>query len=178
LNSTDFIAYDERFFDIIGPNATIEHVQKLAYQSHEAPCYNPTAGDLFFVEWGPPGGDNGTHDWQYVLNTRNNILRKIRTEPPTYNAHGCVIYKDNMYVVTDGYGAKESGQLVKINPDTWRKETILNNYYGQPFLGFNDLDIDRDGNFWLTDSKSAYVRLHIYQNFMCLLTRTTGSRLD
>lgn len=109
MNSTDFIAYDERFFDIIGPNATIEHVQKLAYQSHEAPCYNPTAGDLFFVEWGPPGGANGTHDWQYVLNTRNNILRKIRTEPPTYNAHGCVMYKNNMYVVTDGYGAKETG---------------------------------------------------------------------
>jgi gluconolactonase len=62
-----------------------------------------------------------------------------------------------MYVVTDGYEDKETGQLVKIDPETWNKETILNNYYGQPFSGFNDLDIDSDGNFWLTDSKSAYV---------------------
>lgn len=63
-----------------------------------------------------------------------------------------------MYVVTDGYKDIETGQLVKINPKTWEKQVILNNYYGQPFLGFNDLDIDSDGNFWLTDSKSAYGR--------------------
>ena len=63
VNTTDFIAYDPRFFNIIGPNAKVEHIQPLAYQSHEAPWYNPSTGNLFFVEWGPPGGNNGTHDW-------------------------------------------------------------------------------------------------------------------
>ncbi|KAF2011514.1 calcium-dependent phosphotriesterase [Aaosphaeria arxii CBS 175.79] len=158
LNETDFVAYDQRFFHLIGPDATIDHVQELAYQTHEAPCFDQATGNLFFAEWGPPGGDNGTHDWQYLLNTRNNSLQKIKTDPPTYNAHGCVIYDSQMYVVTDGYEDVETGQLVRIDPNTWRHETILNNYHGQPFLGFNDLDIDSDGNFWLTDSKSAFGR--------------------
>ncbi|KAF1834784.1 hypothetical protein BDW02DRAFT_621038, partial [Decorospora gaudefroyi] len=42
-----------------------------------------------------------------------------------------------------------------MDPETWKRETVMNNYYGQPFLGFNDLDIDSEGNFWLTVSKSA-----------------------
>lgn len=157
------MAYDPRFFDIIGSSATVEHIQHLAFQSHESPCYNPATGDLFFVEWGPPGGENGTHDWQYLLNTRNNTLKKIQTSPPTYNAHGCVIWDGELYVVTDGHENVETGKLVRINPLNWTMKTILNNYYGQPFLGFNDLDIDSDGNFWLTDSKSAYVCLSHFQ---------------
>ncbi|KAJ4299218.1 hypothetical protein N0V90_004462 [Kalmusia sp. IMI 367209] len=158
LNESDFIAYDSRFFSVIGSKASIQHVQKLAFQSHEAPCYNPKTKNLFFVEWGPPGGINGTHDWQYLLHTTNNTLTKIQTSPPTVNSHGCVIYREKMYVVTDGDRDKETGMLAEINPATWEKKVLVNNYYGQPFMGFNDLDIDSEGNFWLTDSNSAYGR--------------------
>ncbi|KAF9729402.1 hypothetical protein PMIN02_002874 [Paraphaeosphaeria minitans] len=158
LNKTNFIAYDERFFQIIGPNTVIEHVEQLAYQTHEAPCYNKKTNQVFFTEWGPPGGVNGTHDWQYLYDVASGNLSKIQTHPPTLNAHGCVVYNDTLYVVTDGSGSKEIGTLVKIDPLTWKKEVILNNYFAQPFLGFNDLDIDSDGNYWLTDSKSAYGR--------------------
>ncbi|KAH8428441.1 SMP-30/gluconolactonase/LRE family protein [Aspergillus melleus] len=158
LNTTDFIAYDPEFFDLIGPNATIEHVQKLAYQSHESPCYIKETNQLFFVEWGPPGGDEGVHSWQYLLDTETNELRKITTSPPTYNTHGCVYYNESLYVVTDGYGDEESGSLVKIVPKTWEKQTLVNNYLVQPFAGFNDLEMDREGNFWLTDSKSGWGR--------------------
>ncbi|KAF4546813.1 Six-bladed beta-propeller TolB-like protein [Lasiodiplodia theobromae] len=154
LNTTEFIAYDERFFDIIGPDATVTHVQNLTYQTHEAPCFNPNTEELLFVEWGPPGGDDGVHTWQYLLNTRNNTLRKITTNPPTVNLHGCVFYNDAYYAVTDG-SANETGALVKIDPITFEKTVLLNNYYQQPFDGFNDLEIDPDGNFWLTDSKSG-----------------------
>ncbi|KAI9925266.1 hypothetical protein MW887_006189 [Aspergillus wentii] len=88
LNTTDFVAYTPDFLSIIGPNATIEHVQHLPYQSHEAPCYIPSTKQLFFVEWGPPGGENGTHTWQYLLDVETNTLQKITTSPPTVNAHG------------------------------------------------------------------------------------------
>ena len=157
LNTTNFIAYDERFFDLIGPDAVVEHVQPLAYQSHESACYNPSTKQLFFVEWGPPGGDNGTHTWQYMLDTQTNELKKITTNPPTVNVHGCVFYNDAMYVVTDG-SHNETGYLARIDPVTLERTTLLNNYYQEPFLGFNDLEIDPNGNFWLTDSKSAYGR--------------------
>lgn len=61
-----------------------------------------------------------------------------------------------MYVVTDG-SHEETGALIKIDPVTLNRTVLLNNYYQQPFMGFNDLEIDPDGNFWLTDSKSGYV---------------------
>lgn len=157
LNTTDFIAYDSRFFDIIGRDATVTHIQNLTYQTHEAPCYNPSTKELLFVEWGPPGGDDGVHTWQYLLDTQTNTLRKIATNPPTVNLHGCVFYNDFYYGVTDG-SANETGALVKIDPTTFEKTVLLNNYYQQPFAGFNDLEIDPDGNFWLTDSKSGAVR--------------------
>ena len=157
LNTTQFVAYDNKFFDIIGPNVEVEHVQPLAYQSHEAACFIPDLGKLFFVEWGPPGGDNGTHPWQYMLDVKTNTLEKIQTDPPMVNAHGCVYFQGSMYIVTDGTDG-ETGYLAKVDPQTLKMEKLLNNYYGQPFAGFNDLDIDSDGNFYLTDSKSGWGR--------------------
>ncbi|KAL4991233.1 hypothetical protein BDW68DRAFT_193434 [Aspergillus falconensis] len=131
LNTTDFVAYDKKFFDILGPNATIEHVQKLAFQSHEAPCYVKDTNQLFFVEWGPRGGDieNGTHSWQYLLDVETNELSKITTYPPLYNAHGCVFHNYSLYVL--------------LCSAIW---------------GLNDLEIDSRGNFYLTDSKSGWGR--------------------
>ncbi|KAF2102264.1 hypothetical protein NA57DRAFT_64799 [Rhizodiscina lignyota] len=157
LNYTDFVAYDPQFFDIIGPEATIEHLHLLPYQTHEASCWNPESKELFFAEWGPPGGNNGTHTWQYLMNTETNELRNITTDPPTVNAHGCTFYKGKMYVVTDG-DHHESGQIVEIDPKTLKKTVLLNNVFEQPFIGFNDIDIDEDGNFWVTDSRSGINR--------------------
>lgn len=75
LNTTKFIAYDFKLFDILGVVVTTEHVAELAYQTHEAACLIPGTGMLFFVEWGPSGGDDGVHDWQYVLDTSTNEVR-------------------------------------------------------------------------------------------------------
>ncbi|KAG7055968.1 AkeP protein [Colletotrichum scovillei] len=157
LNTTNFIAYDEKFMHLLGPKAKIQQVQKLASQSHEAPCFNKETKELFFVEWGPPGGDNGTHSWQYLLDTKNNTLRKITTTPPTLNAHGCVYYHGAYHVVTDG-SHDETGALIRIEPTTLERTVLLNNYYEQPFAGLNDLEIDSYGNFWFTDSKSGWGR--------------------
>lgn len=143
--------------EIIGADATIEHIQHLAFQTHEAPCYIPDTKQLLFVEWGKPGGDDGIHDWQYLLDVENNTLRKIMTDPPTHNLHGCVNFQGKLYGVTDGYGDSETGSLVQIDPRSWKVTTLLNNFVGQPFAGFNDLEVDPEGNFWLTDSKSGWV---------------------
>ncbi|XHG08641.1 hypothetical protein AWENTII_011734 [Aspergillus wentii] len=157
LNTTDFVAYTPDFLSIIGPNATIEHVQHLPYQSHEAPCYIPSTKQLFFVEWGPPGGENGTHTWQYLLDVETNTLQKITTSPPTVNAHGCVHYDGQIYVVTDG-SESESGYVARIDSVSLKRETVVNNFLGQPFMGFNDLEIDREGGFWVTDFRSGWGR--------------------
>ncbi|KAI9148148.1 AkeP protein [Paramyrothecium foliicola] len=162
INQTSFVAYDQRFFDLIGPNATVEQLQMLPFQVHEAPCHIPEKSQLFFVEWGPPGGENGTHDYQYVLDLKTNNLTTVRTNPPTYNVHGCVYQKGKLHVVTDG-GPNETPFLATVDPNTWERKTILNNYYGRPFISFNDLELDSQGNYYLTDSFSGWGRdLHPY----------------
>lgn len=160
LNATSFVAYDERFFDIIGSDATIEQIQTLPFQVHEAACFIPEQSKLFFVQWGPPGGEDGTHDYQYMLDTKTNKLEKIKTDPPTVNVHGAVYYKGSIYAVTDGstHGSNnETGYLAKIDPETYERTTLLNNFHERPFIGFNDIEMDEEGNFYLTDSRSGYV---------------------
>ncbi|KAK2030781.1 AkeP protein [Colletotrichum zoysiae] len=158
INQTSFVAYDERFFDIIGSEATVEQLQVLPFMIHEAPCYIPEQSLLFFVEWGPPPeGGNGTHDWQYVLDVRTNNLTKIRTNPPTYNVHGCVYQNGKLHVVTDG-GPDETAYLATIDPVTWERKTVLNNFYERPFMSFNEIEMDREGNYYLTDSDSGWGR--------------------
>ncbi|KAK4890174.1 hypothetical protein LTR27_011056 [Elasticomyces elasticus] len=162
VNQSSFVAYDERFFDIIGPDATVEQIQVLPFQVHEASCYIPETGQLFFIEWGPPGGINGSHDWQYLLDVKTNNLTRIQTNPPTWNVHGCVYHNGKLHVVTDG-GPDETPYLATIDPYTLERKTILNNYFEQPFISFNDLELDREGNYYLTDSYSGWGRsLHPY----------------
>ncbi|KAK1585478.1 AkeP protein [Colletotrichum navitas] len=154
----NFVAYDERFFDIIGPNATVEQLQVLPFQVHEAACYIPEQSLLFFVEWGPPPeGGNGAHDWQYILDVRTNNLTKIRTNPLTYNVLGCVYQIGKLHVVTGG-GPNETAYLATIDPTTWGRKTVLNNFYERPFMSFNEIEMDRGGNYYLTDSDSGWGR--------------------
>ncbi|KAJ3572912.1 hypothetical protein NPX13_g4892 [Xylaria arbuscula] len=155
INRTSFIAYDERFFDIIGSNATIEKLLDLPFQVHEAPCHIPEQDKLFFVEWGPPGGgENGGHDYQYLLDLKTNELTELRTNPPTWNVHGCVYRQGKLHIVTDG-GLQDVPYLASIDPDTWNRTKLLNNYYERPFISFNDIEMDHEGNYYITDSLSG-----------------------
>ncbi|KAI7366816.1 hypothetical protein KC354_g3871 [Hortaea werneckii] len=153
LNTTDFVAFDPRFFDIIGPEARIEHVLVNSTEvQYEASCFNPESQKLFFAAWGYPG-----HYWQYLLDASTYELTNITTDPPTLNAHGCVYNQGSYVVATDG-GNGEYASIVQINGSTLKAETLINNFYQQPFLGFNDIDMDPNGNIWVTDSISAWGR--------------------
>lgn len=66
-----------------------------------------------------------------------------------HGIYGCTYNEGSIYVATDPgmKGDGHCGSLVKINSTTLEAETLLNNFYQQPFFGFNDLDIDVNGNF-------------------------------
>lgn len=152
LNTTNFVAFENAFFDIIGPDAKIEHVITFpTATNHEASCFVPEQNALFFAAWG------FDHSWQYLLDATTLQLKNITTDPPTLNAHGCVYYQGSLHIATDGGEPGQYASLVQVNATTLKAKTLLNNFYQQPFLGFNDLDIDPNGNFWITDSISAWV---------------------
>ncbi|KAK8042337.1 hypothetical protein PG994_012820 [Apiospora phragmitis] len=128
-NQTSFVAYDPRFFDISGPTRQWSRMG------------------------GPGGGENSCHDYQYLLDLKINNLTTVRINPPTWNVRGCVYSKGKLHVVTDG-GPHETGYLATIDPSTWERTRILNNHDEQSFISFNDLDMDCEGNYDLTDSLS------------------------
>lgn len=136
----------------MGPDARVEHVLVNSTDvQYEASCFNPDTQKLFFAAWGYPG-----HYWQYLLDASTFELSNITTDPPTLNAHGCVYHQGSYVVATDG-GNGDYASIVKINGTTLQAETLINNFYQQPFLGFNDIDMDPNGNIWVTDSISAWV---------------------
>ena len=91
-----------------------------------------------------------------MLDLETNNLTRVKTDPPTFNVHGCVYRYGKMHVVTDG-GPDETAYLATIDPKTLKRTIVLNNFYERPFMSFNDLEIDREGNYYLTDSKSGWV---------------------
>ncbi|KAJ5098215.1 hypothetical protein N7532_005216 [Penicillium argentinense] len=52
IKSSDFIAWDASFFDIIGPNAKLERIQTFGEPAtvHEAPAFVPETNELFFSD--------------------------------------------------------------------------------------------------------------------------------
>lgn len=169
LNTTDFVAFDSSFFNLMGSEARVEHVwDPSSTIIHEASCFIPSLNSLFFASWG------FNHDWQFLLDASTNEVRNITTSPPIMNAHGCVVYNDALYITTDG-GDGHYASVVKVDPHTWQSEIILNNFYQQPFLGFNDLDIDLQGNIWLTDSSSAWVCRNTFNSITTMLIQVMQS---
>lgn len=151
FDGTSFVAFDPAFFDFIGSEANIEQVWATnSTYNHEASCFVTERNALFFTSWG------FDHSYQYLLDASNHELHNITTSPPIMNAHGCVYYNGSLHVATDG-GAGHYASIYRVEPHTLRAETLINNFYQQPFIGFNDLDIDPNGNIWVTDSMSAWV---------------------
>lgn len=91
--------------------------------NHEAACFVESTNQLFFAAWGYD------HSWQYLLDVETNELHNITTDPPTWNAHGCVYYNGSLHVVTDGGGPGVGyhASIPKIDPKTLKAETLLNN---------------------------------------------------
>lgn len=64
IKSSDFIAWDAAFFNLIGPDAKLERIQSFVGQPtrvHEAPAYIPETNELFFADTSEIG-------WLWAIN--------------------------------------------------------------------------------------------------------------
>lgn len=67
--STPFVAYDQKFLEIIGRQPTIKKLMDLDQHIHEAPSFIPDTNELFFTAWGELKPDIfAQHNWQYWVN--------------------------------------------------------------------------------------------------------------
>ncbi|KJX94811.1 hypothetical protein TI39_contig4159g00061 [Zymoseptoria brevis] len=150
LKTTDLVAFDPSFFNLIGSEARVEHVWDPANTTiHEASCLIPKLNSLYFASWA------FNHDWHFPPQCHDERSQANHDGSAGHERTGCQMYNGSLYITTDG-GEGTYASLVKVDPLTWKSEVILNNFYQQPFQGFNDLDIDPQGNIWMTDSSSAW----------------------
>jgi gluconolactonase len=102
----------------------------------EGPIYD-AAGNLYFVNYlrngtiGRRTPDGTVHVWCETGGQANGL--KVDTDG---------------YVIAADYGGR---RILRIHPDGKRIEVLAQNYEGQPYLGPNDVCLDRAGNIYFSD---------------------------
>lgn len=147
LNQTQrasFTAFDQQFFNILGPSARLEKIASFAPglgHVHEAPVYIPEINSLLFA-------DTSLIGTLQLLNLTNNHLRNITTTPPLWNVNGGTYHRGRVYLVTNGSPVRG---VYQFNYTTFTATPVVNNYRGRKLNSPNDLVFDKAGNIWFTD---------------------------
>jgi gluconolactonase len=86
----------------------------------------------------------------------NGVLSTFREH--SNNANGLLIDPQGRLVACEGADSQRTGVLVKFKPQitrtdlrTGKMEVLADNYQGKPFVGPNDVTIDRRGRLYFTD---------------------------
>ncbi|KAF8595218.1 calcium-dependent phosphotriesterase [Ceratobasidium sp. AG-I] len=163
--SQPFVAETIAFYDIVGASAALSVVaQANSSQFHEAGVYVPSTNEVYFTSnilntTTTTGGytypiyaslskislnaTNGTYHWEVV-------------PPPSSSfamPNGGTIYNGKVLMAIQGYELNTPASLIAVDPNsknadgTLKSEILLNNFYGRPFNGINDVAVlTRSGN--------------------------------
>ncbi|KAI7564303.1 hypothetical protein KC317_g7154, partial [Hortaea werneckii] len=138
LSDTPFIAWDERFLDVIGSDAHVETIQTFESPEdthvHEAPVYVAETNELVF-------SDTSQIGWLWAT-------RKIATNPPLSNVNGATYHNGFLYACTNGGSVRG---IFTVNLTDGATNPTLNNFRGRHFNSPNDLIFDSRGNIFFTD---------------------------
>jgi sugar lactone lactonase YvrE len=149
ISKADFIAFDERFFDVIGSEPTWESLYDLPDGLREAPVYIPQQNTLYFSDQA----------------AGKLIALNLTEEPPTYNTvpispplegiNGMMYSTHDglIYATVNKCPSAEAG-IYSIDPVTLKTKSVVNNFIGHPFNSPNDLAVS-PGGIWFTDPPYA-----------------------
>ncbi|KAL1849967.1 hypothetical protein Plec18170_007063 [Paecilomyces lecythidis] len=144
IKSSDFIAWDTSFFNLIGPDAKLERIQSFVGQParvHEAPAYVPETNELLFADTAETG-------WLWAINVDTYETRKVETTPPLPNVNGGRYHRGRVYLTTNGGPARG---IYSVDPGNGTAVPVVNNFRGRHLNSPNDLIFDSDSNIWFTD---------------------------
>ena len=149
IAKADFIAFDERFFDVLGSEPLLESLYDLPDGLREAPVYIPEQNALYFSDQA----------------AGKLIVLNLTKEPPTYNVvplspplegiNGMIYSPEDgmMYATVNKCPSAEAG-VYSIDPVTLKTKSVVNNFIGHPFNSPNDLALS-PGGIWFTDPPYA-----------------------
>jgi sugar lactone lactonase YvrE len=145
IGEAEFIAFDERFFDIIGPKPKLEPMFDLGTSLREAPVYIPDLNILYIYDMG------AQRQMRVDLNDDEPSLKYVKLNPHLKMVNGAA------YSLRDGkiYACDHAG-IYSIDPETLEVNPVLNNYVGHHFNSPNDLVV-QDDSLWFTDPPYAQI---------------------
>jgi gluconolactonase len=151
--NASFFAFDERFFDVLGPNPKLELFFNLSTNVHEAPSYLPEQNAVFFSE----------------LQTSNQFIVQLNQTPPTIKN---ITFNPPLFSINGGtYSAKDKKLYLAANggngtvPAVWEADlttleskVLVNNYRGLHLNSPDDIvQSNTTGLLYFTDPFYAYV---------------------
>jgi sugar lactone lactonase YvrE len=151
VSEADFIAFDERFFDVIGSNPSIENMFNLSTSLREAPVYVPSENVLFVA-------DQGAGKLLRInLTVEPPTFEYVALDPPLEGINGAVYsrFDELIYTTVNACPSAESG-IYSIDPITLQTKPLVNNFLGHHFNSPNDLAVTKDG-VWFTDPPYAAI---------------------
>lgn len=146
VKASDFIAFDNSFFDVIGPTAKLEKIQSFPTDLnhvHEAPVWLAESNELLYSD------TSVTEGYLYAIDIDTHAVRQVNFTPALSNVNGGTLGSDGrVYIVTNGGPTRGAYAL---NLTTGTVEPVVNNYRGRHFNSPNDLIFDSEGNMYFTD---------------------------
>jgi gluconolactonase len=144
VKNVDFIAFDQTFFDVIGPSAKLEIIQEFPKNQnhvHEAPVYLEEFNELLY-------SDTTDIGLLHAINIDTYEVRQIELTPALQNVNGATLHNGTVYVTTNGGPVRG---IYTVDLTTGAAETVVNNYRGRHLNSPNDVIVDSKGNMYFTD---------------------------
>jgi gluconolactonase len=149
LSKAEFIAFDEKFFDIIGSRPHLERMFNLSTSLREAPVYIPSSNLLFVSDMG------SRKQMRINLTAEEPTLEYVSLDPHIDSINGAAYSAvDKLIYATVNPSEGISAGIYAIDPVTLKTSPVLNNYIGHHFNSPNDLVIQGD-SIWFTDPPYA-----------------------
>jgi sugar lactone lactonase YvrE len=151
ISKAEFIAFDQKFFDLIGSKPLLEPVFNLSLELREAPVYIPSSNLLYISDRGEG------KQMRINLTEKEPRLEYVSFHPPLNFINGAAYSEvDNLiYATVNPAGSSDiTAGIYAIDPETLETHPVLNNYVGHHFNSPNDLVLLDDG-LWFTDPPYA-----------------------
>ena len=155
MSQASFVAFDQRFFDVLGENPLLEKLFDLPEGTHEAPNLLPQQNKVFVSNF------NFTYEYLIDLNDEPPTIHNITASPALESVNGGFLYKDKLIVGTDGFRNSTPPGLYTFDPATNRSEALLNNYRGLQFSTPDDLVVDDHDQVWFVDAPYVDITLSL-----------------
>jgi gluconolactonase len=149
IAKADFISFDDRFFDIIGKEPSLDEMYNLSFSLREAPVYIPSTNIVFIADQG------AGKQIKLNLSVEPPSYEFITLNPPLEGINGAIYspFDGLIYATVNACPSAEAG-IYSINPITFETQVVVNNFIGHHFNSPNDLALT-DDIIWFTDPPYA-----------------------